>query len=112
MQLKTVTTGLLIFAFLMLLGGMPLVMSRNPGPDAAERARAQYALLLGSYIVILFIVVFVVIVLAWIVLRRTAAEYRAEAAQNMQTFVEGTLRDHAKKQEVTGQANPENDATE
>jgi hypothetical protein len=96
MRLKTITTGLLIFG-IALLCGLPILMGRQPGADAPRTEKAQYAVLFGSYTMVIFAVAIAVIVCAMIVLRRTATDLKAQSKLNMEMFVEGSLRDHAAK---------------
>jgi hypothetical protein len=96
MRLKTITTGLLIFG-IALLFGLPILMGRQPASDAPRTEKAQYAVLFGSYTLVIFAVAIAVIICAMVVLRRTANELRAQSKLNMEMFVEGSLRDHAAK---------------
>mgnify|MGYP001160649193 FL=1 len=96
MRLKTITTGLLIFG-IALLCGLPVLMGRQPPSDAPRTEKAQYAVLFGSYTLVIFAVAIAVIICAMVVLRRTANELRAQSKLNMEMFVEGSLRDHAAK---------------
>ncbi|MDI9634793.1 hypothetical protein QPK87_37960 [Kamptonema cortianum] len=95
MRLKTVTTVLLVLGTIMLLG-IPVVLGQRPPNDAPREERANFALFFGSYVIIDMLIMVAVIIMAMIVMRRTAADLKEEARINMQAFVEGTLADHSK----------------
>ncbi|MBX3114031.1 MAG: hypothetical protein KF836_05640 [Fimbriimonadaceae bacterium] len=99
MRLKTITTGLLIFGVLLLLGLIPL-FGMNPGTDASFEAKRVYAIQFGAYSMVIFAVAIAVIICAMIVLRRTSNDLKEQAKLNMQIFVEGSLNDHKKKTEA------------
>lgn len=99
MRLKTITTGLLIFGIVLLLGLIPL-FAMNPGTDASFDAKRIYAIQFGAYSMVIFADAIAVIICAMVVLRRTANDLKDQAKLNMQIFVEGSLNDHKKKSEA------------
>ncbi len=98
MRLKTITTGLLIFGVILLLGLIPL-FAANPGTEASFEAKRVYAIQFGVYSMVIFAVAIAVIVCAMFVLRQTSKDLKEQAKLNMQIFVEGSLNDHKKKSE-------------
>ncbi len=96
MRLKVVTTGLLVFGLATLLLGYPYVLSKKPPMDAPDRAKAEFALMLGVLAMVLLLVAVTLVILALALLRRTRMEAVDEARENMRQFVEGTLRDHTR----------------
>jgi len=93
MRLKTFTTGLMIFGVALLLG-VPVLLTRRPEGSATKRELAEYALLFGSYIIVIALVAVAAIICAMVVLRQTTKSLKEEAERNMKSFVEGSLRDH------------------
>lgn len=96
MRLKTFTTGLMIFGVALLLG-LPLLMTRKPEDGAPKKELAVYAVMFGTYIMVIFAVAIIAIICAMIVLRQTTKSLKEEAEKNMKIFVEGSLRDHEDK---------------
>lgn len=96
-KLKFWTTAMLIFGFAMLFG-YPFLLTRRPPEDATRAARAQFAVLLTSYMGLLLVVFFVLIVLAWRIMVYQREQYREETLRNLKDLVEGTLNDHQRKQ--------------
>lgn len=103
MRLKTVTTGLVIFGIVLMLG-WPLVMSRRPQNVANDsREMQEFVVLFGGYAIFVMLVWLVVGVCAWMVLKNTLKQLKVDRSTMMQSFVEGTLRDHepvAKKKRI------------
>lgn len=105
MRLKVVTSGLMIFGLAMLFG-LPIMFGRIPRGERT-RAAQEAVLATGIYIVVMFFVWLAVIVCAWLIIRAARRELVETAQENMKSFVEGTLRDHARSkgnpdQEVEG----------
>lgn len=97
-KLKFWTTVLLFFGFGMLFG-YPFLLNHRPGEDAARADRARFAMILTSYMVVLLIIFFVLIVLAWRIVVRNREAYRDATLTNLRDLVEGTLNDHGRKRE-------------
>lgn len=100
-KLKFWTTVTLIFGVLALLA-FPFILARKPASDAPREMRAQFAMLMTSYTVLLLIVFFVLTVLAWRVMVKQREEYRRASLENLKDLVEGTLQDHQRKQDHDG----------
>ena len=100
-KLKTWTTATLVFGMFLLLA-FPFLLLRRPDPEAPRAARAQFAVVLTSYTVLLLVVFFVVIVLAWRVIGEQRGQYKRERIEKLKELGEGTLHDHQRKQEDDG----------
>lgn len=100
-KLKFWTSAMLIFGMMMLFA-LPFLLARRPASDAPRQLRAQFALWITSYTVLLLIVFFVLIVLAWRVMVHQREQFKQASLDNLKDLVEGTLHDHQRKQDHDG----------
>ena len=81
-------------------GNIVTVLNEDGEPmrlSASRREKAEFAIPVGGYIILMFAVWIAVIICSLLIVRRVRKELIAETSANMDAFVEGTLRDHAKK---------------
>lgn len=97
MSLKIATTALLLCG-LALLVSWPWIVGPRPAPDAPKSEVVRYArrfvYYTGGTILVFCSTAFLAILMA----RRARREYREESRRNLEELLEGTLRDHGRKQ--------------
>lgn len=76
---------------------LPMVMRQYPAKHAPTEVRKQFAILITTYSVGLFVVFAIVMILAVRLLRRQQEMYLEATEQNLRELIEGTLADHAKQ---------------
>ena len=97
MFLKVLTTTFFVFGVLMLLA-WPFVIGPQPDPELGKTALADYALKMAVYIFVLSVAWMAAAVCAWLLTRRLRRELAGRQVENMEGLVEGTLKDHGRKQ--------------
>lgn len=95
MRLKIATTASFITGLIMLTL-WPVVVGTKPEGRGVELR--HYALRYGYYLLALLFVFILTCVLALFLLRKQREEFRAEAKENLRELIEGTLKDHERKQ--------------
>lgn len=95
MWLKIATTVSFITGLAMLALWPWVVGTRPVGKGDALK---QYALRYGYYLLAVLFVFILTIVLSMILLRSQRKEFQAEAKENMRELIEGTLKDHERKE--------------
>ncbi len=93
-SLKFWTTTLLVFGLFLLMGA-PVLMVRKPPAHALEQDRLRFAATVTGYAILLLIVFFAVIVLAYKLMVKQREEFREASLTNLKDLVEGTMRDHS-----------------
>lgn len=96
MRLKVATTAT-FFVGLVMLGAWPWMMAGKPPPRTREMA--QYLLKTSIYFIVLLVIFFATVVLAWLTVRKTREEYQAQKLDNLKELIEATLEDHGKPPE-------------
>jgi MFS superfamily sulfate permease-like transporter len=91
-HLKIITAVMMVICLVMLLG-WPMLLGDRPGPTAPRVENKAFAVKFVSYISIMVFCLLVAAVTSIGVLRRTAAEYRAQQIDNMRDLIEATLQD-------------------
>ncbi len=81
----------------MLLIGWPVFLGDRPGPIAPKSETKEYAVRFVTYLSIMVLALILAGVGALGVLRKTAAEYKAQQMDNMRDLIEATMADHQKK---------------
>ncbi len=97
MRLKIVTTTLLVLG-LALLVAWPWIVGRQPPAEAPRPELARFAVRLMVYLGATILVFATTAALALLVARQTRIKYREEARRNLKDLIEGTLKDHERKQ--------------
>lgn len=85
-------------ATILLLVTWPWFVGKPPAAAAPRVQHVSYAVHFSVYIVALLLCAFFSLVCAFSVIQRQREEYREEARKNLNELIEGTLRDHEKKQ--------------
>lgn len=97
MRLKTVTTALVVFGLaLMLL--WPFVLGERPAATAPRRAQAEYGVRLLTYFGVTAVTWLLVAGCAVMMVRQARREFLEKERQNLQALIEGTLRDHERRE--------------
>ena len=91
--LKVATTVTLLAGVGMLLAWSSVV-GEQPEASAPKEVLARYAIRLSVYFTVTVFMFLATSVLAYFVVRQTRIEYAAERIENLQSLMEGTLRDH------------------
>lgn len=97
MRLKIATTAFLLFG-LVLLATWPWVVGPRPPADAPKPELAAFAVRLMIYMGATIVTFAVTAALALLVGRQARKQYRKEAIDNLRELIEGTLKDHGRKQ--------------
>jgi hypothetical protein len=101
--MRLTTTHLKVFTSLMLivcvgfLVGWPVFIGDRPGPTAPLAANKEYAFRFVTYLGLMVLALILAAVGALGVMRRTAAEYKAQQMENMRELIETTMAEHKKK---------------
>lgn len=85
-------------ATIVLLVTWPWFVGKPPGPAASRAVHVSYAVHFSLYIVALLLCAFFSLVCAFSVIQKQREQFREEAQKNLNELIEGTLRDHDKKQ--------------
>ncbi|MCB8933612.1 MAG: hypothetical protein H6534_09235 [Chthonomonadaceae bacterium] len=93
MRVKLVTTALLVFGIVLLVG-WPWIVGAKPAATAPEQERLRYLLRYGIYFVTLLLTFFSTAVGAVLVARQARRQLKEEAMENFHSLLEGTLKDH------------------
>lgn len=96
MRLKVATTVTFVVGLVM-LGAWPWVMQGRPAPRTREFA--EYLLRTSLYFILLLLIFFATVVLAWLTARRAREEYQTQKLENLKELIEATLEDHGRKPE-------------
>jgi len=102
-SLKFWTTTFLIFG-LFLLMGTPVLMVRKPPSSALEQDRLRFAAMVTGYAILLLLVFFVTIILAYKLMVRQREEFREASLNNLKDLVEGAMQDHGRSPEEPPQS--------
>lgn len=92
MRLKVLTTISVLTSIAMLVAWPWMI---GPQPEA-RKERLEWILKASQYFVVLLLVLFLTVVLAWLLARKQREEYQKEKLANLQDLIEGTLRDHGR----------------
>ncbi len=93
MRLKVLTTALVIFGVILMVG-WPWLVGPKPVPDAGTQALAAYGQRLMTYFLVTVSTWLTVAVLAMLIARQARDQFLAEERENLQKLIEGTLKDH------------------
>lgn len=93
MWLKIATTASFVTGLLMLALWPWIVGTKPEGGDELK----QYALRYGWYLLATLFVFVLTCALSLLLLRRQREEFRKEAKENLRELIEGTLKDHERK---------------
>lgn len=96
MRLKVLTTTAFVFGLLCLLL-WPLLLGPRPGPGASRQDLARYGLRFLTYYGVTSAAFVATAVFAVLLARQTRREYLERTRENLQDLIEGTLRDHGRK---------------
>jgi len=99
MRIKVATLGFLIADAFMLMAWLYYFVKANPRSAATHSEKVHFAVIYSLFFTVLLISLFVTMVLAWIWAQRQKEEYREQARRNLESLIEGTLRDHEKEPE-------------
>jgi hypothetical protein len=77
----------------------PVLVGVRPGPSASVAVNQAYAVKFVTYLSCIVLALILAGIGAIVIMRRTAAEYRAAQMQNMKELIEATLRDQQRKSE-------------
>ncbi|MEZ0326407.1 MAG: hypothetical protein ACAH95_10915 [Fimbriimonas sp.] len=95
-QLKVFTTIMMLLCVMFLIA-WPVFLGDRPGPQAPKAVNKEYAYRFVTYVSLMVLALILAAIGAMGVLRRTAAEYRAQQMENMKDLIEATMADHQKK---------------
>lgn len=93
--LKFWTTTLLVFGMFLLMGA-PVLMMRKPPSGSLEQVRLRFAAMVTVYAMVLLLVFFAVIILAYRLMVRQREEFREASLTNLKDLVEATMQDHGR----------------
>jgi len=96
MRLKVLTTALVVFGIVLMVG-WPWLVGPKPPAEAGTQALATYGQRLMIYFLVTVSTWITVAVLALIIARRARDEFLAEEKENLRQLIEGTLRDHERR---------------
>lgn len=96
MGVRVLTTVFLLLG-LMLLLSWPWFVGSQPPAAAPNAERLAHAWRFAIYFGALLLVFLMTAIFAWLTVRKQRRDYREQAMQNMQSLIEGTLRDHEQK---------------
>lgn len=96
MRLKIASLAFL-FADVILFFTAAYMLARAPVKSASREVHRAFVL--QSYIVVLVLLLclFVTVILVWMWAQQVREEYRTKSQENLQSLIEGTLRDHERK---------------
>ncbi|MCH7904698.1 MAG: hypothetical protein IH944_09065 [Armatimonadetes bacterium] len=97
MFLKVLTTTFFLFGILLLVA-WPFVIGPQPDAELGKNVLADYAVKMAFYILVLSVAWMGAAVCAWLLTRKLRKELAGRRTENMRGLVEGTLKDHGRKQ--------------
>lgn len=94
-----VATFSLFFADLILFVTLGFCLTTMPGRKASHEEQVQFLIRSGVLVIALLVTLLATVLIVWMWMRTLRDEYRQEAQENMKQLIEGTLRDHERKQQ-------------